>query len=75
MELNNRTSDKMGRIDVILDDKLENEFREEVFKSKGMKRGNISKAIQEAITQWIKSERTKRSNAAKKAWKTRKGEK
>ncbi len=65
----------MGRIDVILDDKLENEFREEVFKSKGMKRGNISKAIQEAITQWIKSERTKRSNAAKKAWKTRKGEK
>jgi hypothetical protein len=62
----------MGRIDVILDDILEKEFREEVFKSKGMKRGNITKAIHEAIIQWINNERKKRSEAAKKAWKTRK---
>jgi len=43
----------MGRIDIILPDKLEKRFREEVFKRLGMKRGNITLAIQEAIAQWI----------------------
>jgi hypothetical protein len=62
----------MGRIDVILPDNLEEEFRTEVFKSKGMKKGNITAAIIDAIKMWIKQERAKRSNAAKKAWKTRK---
>ena len=62
----------MGRIDVILPDKLEEEFRTEVFKSKGMKRGNITAAIVDAIRIWIQKERKKRSNAAKKAWGTRK---
>jgi hypothetical protein len=62
----------MGRIDVILPDKLEKEFREEVFKQLGMKRGNITVAIIEAIESWMKENKTKRSNAAKKAWKKRK---
>ena len=62
----------MGRIDVILPDDLEEEFRTEVFKSKGMKRGNITAAIVDAINMWIQEERNKRSNAAKKAWEKRK---
>jgi hypothetical protein len=62
----------MGRIDVILPDDLEEEFRTEVFKSKGMKRGNITAAIVDAIKIWILDERKKRSNAAKKAWEKRK---
>jgi len=63
----------MGRIDIILDDDLEKEFREEVFKGYGMKKGNITQAIEEAIKMWIDFQRTKRSEAAKKAWIKRKG--
>ena len=44
----------MGRIDVILPDKLEKQFRKKVFEKFGMKKGNITLAIQEAIGQWIK---------------------
>jgi len=63
----------MGRIDVILPDALEKEFRTEVFKQLGMKRGNITVAIIEAIENWIEKNKIKRSNAAKKAWEKRKG--
>ena len=66
----------MGNIKVILPDDLEQEFREEIFKSKGMKRGNITIAIEEAIRMWIGANKKKRSEAAKKAWEKRKeGEK
>lgn len=43
----------MGRVDIILPDDLEQRFREEVFKRLGMKRGNITLAVQEAIEQWV----------------------
>jgi hypothetical protein len=43
----------MGRIDVILPDDLEEKFRKKVFDKYGMKRGNITTAIQEAIENWI----------------------
>lgn len=65
----------MGNIKVILPDKLEEEFREEVFKQYGMKKGNLTKAIEEAITTWIEEKKNKRSNAAKKAWDTRREQK
>jgi len=42
------------RIDVYLDEDLEKRFKEQVFKRKGMKKGNISESIQEAILLWIK---------------------
>lgn len=64
----------MGRIDIILDDDLEKEFRGEVFKGYGMKKGNITQAIEEAIKMWIDFQRTKRSEAAKKAWKKRRNQ-
>ena len=62
----------MGAIKVILSDELEEKFRNEVFKSKGMKKGNITIAIEEAVNMWIENLQQKRSNAAKKAWETRK---
>jgi hypothetical protein len=65
----------MGAIKVILQDDLEEQFRTEVFKSKGMKKGNLTEAIEEAVKMWIKSQKEKRSNAAKKAWETRKNKK
>jgi hypothetical protein len=43
----------MGRMDIILPDELEHRFREEVFKRYGMKKGNITIAIREAIELWI----------------------
>ena len=61
----------MGTLKVTIPDDLEKEFREEIFKSKGMKKGNISKAVEEAIRLWIEHQRKKRSEAAKKAWETR----
>jgi hypothetical protein len=44
---------EMARMDIIIPDDLEKRFREEVFKRLGMKRGNITLAIQEAIEKWI----------------------
>ena len=61
----------MGRINFVIPDEIEDKFRQEVYKSKGMKKGNISKAIKEAILLWMNTEQKKRSNAAKKAWETR----
>jgi hypothetical protein len=65
----------MGAIKVLLPDDLELEFRNEVFKQLGMKKGNLTIAIEEAIRNWIDTRQDKRSEAARKAWKTRKGEK
>jgi hypothetical protein len=62
----------MGRIDVILPDDLENEFRAEVARMLGMKKGNLSIAIEEAIREWIDSRHKRRSEIAEKAWETRK---
>ncbi|MGI0058477.1 MAG: ribbon-helix-helix domain-containing protein [Nitrosotalea sp.] len=62
----------MGRIDIVLSDETELELRQEIVKELGMKKGNISIAIEEAIKLWIASKREKRSKTAKKAWETRK---
>ncbi len=48
------------RIDVYLPEEQEQRFREEVFKRKGMKKGNISEATQEAILMWMNTKPIKR---------------
>jgi hypothetical protein len=63
----------MGRIDVNLPDKLEEEFRREVAKELGMRRGNLSIALQEGIKLWIETHKQRRTEIANKAWITRKG--
>jgi predicted secreted acid phosphatase len=47
------------RIDVYLSSDRERRFKEEVFKRKGMKKGNISEAVDEAILLWINAEPSK----------------
>lgn len=43
----------MGKINIILSDEIEKKFRQAVFKVKGMKKGNISEAIEDAIKEWM----------------------
>ena len=54
----------MARIDVILDDNLEKKFREEVFKRYGMKRGNLTEAVQDAIKLWLAQEKIKKNSGS-----------
>jgi hypothetical protein len=46
----------MGRIDVNLDDKLEQRLRLAVVKRYGGKKGDLGKAVEEAIEKWLKEE-------------------
>lgn len=41
------------KLTVLIEDNLDKRFREAIFKSKGMYRGNITEAIEEAIELWI----------------------
>ncbi len=47
---------KMGIINAKLPDDLEDKFRTTVFNRFGMKKGNINKAVEEAIKEWINKE-------------------
>jgi hypothetical protein len=46
----------MGKIDLIVSDELEREFRDAVYRRYGMKKGNITKSVDEALRDWIKKE-------------------
>lgn len=48
-------------------DQLEQEFRKAVFETKGMKKGNISLALEEAIEMWIEDAVKKKKAKAKQA--------
>ena len=43
----------MARINFVLNDELDQEFRMEVARRIGMKKGNIQIAVEEAIRDWI----------------------
>lgn len=46
----------MGKLNISIRDEIEDRFRARVFKRKGMKKGNLKKAIEEAMTLWISTE-------------------
>jgi len=48
----------MGRIEAVIPDKLDQEFRIEVIKRIGGKKGNLLRAITEAIELWVGSDET-----------------
>jgi regulator of replication initiation timing len=50
----------MARINLYIPDELENEFRTMIFQKYGLKKGNIAKAIEEAINLWIENEKKRR---------------
>ncbi len=45
----------MARINLVIDDELDEQFRREVAARLGMKKGNIKIAIEEAMKMWIKA--------------------
>lgn len=46
----------MGKLNVVISDEIDTKFRQEVFKRKGMKKGNLTEALEEAMALWIKSD-------------------
>ena len=50
----------MTRLDVNINDELEKKFRETVYHTKGMKRGNLTISLEEAIELWIKNQKVKK---------------
>lgn len=50
----------MAKMIFEIDDKLEEQFRNEVFQRKGLKRGVIKDALIEAMNLWIKNDITER---------------
>lgn len=54
----------MGRINLILPDDFEKKFRDTVYQKHGLKRGNITESIIEALKDWIKkNEKEKRGGS------------
>ena len=45
----------MGKLHVSVRDRIDRRFREVVFKRKGMKKGNLTEAVEEAMLLWINS--------------------
>lgn len=51
----------MGKMNIVLNDETEEKFRRAVFENLGMKKGNISLALEEAIEVWIAQQAKKKS--------------
>jgi hypothetical protein len=45
----------MGKMNVVISDEIEEQFRLTIANYKGFKKGNISEALEEAIVLWINS--------------------
>jgi len=47
---------ELKRINITLPDELEERFRLEVAKRKGMRKGNLGKAVEEALVLWMEED-------------------
>ncbi len=56
----------MGKMNIKLSDDTEERFRKAVSNSKGMRKGNISIAIEEAIDLWIEEQNRKQHSQRNK---------
>jgi hypothetical protein len=46
-------------MNVVIDDRLEERFRKAIADTKGLRKGNISEALEEAIDLWIRAKTMK----------------
>lgn len=50
----------MGKLNVKIKNDVDVKFREEVFRRKGMKKGNLTEALEEAMLLWINTDTLKK---------------
>lgn len=55
----------MGRLDLNIADELEEKFRAKVYQRKGMKKGNLTESLEEAIVLWMSTEPTTQGKKSK----------
>jgi hypothetical protein len=55
----------VGKVNLTISDELEKEFREVAYKEKGMKKGFLTDATEEAIEVWLKYVKEKRRKERK----------
>lgn len=48
------------KLTVLIDDELDERFRRAVFETKGMHKGNLTEALEEAMNCWIKEQMQKK---------------
>jgi hypothetical protein len=58
----------MGSMNLTIDDKLEKEFREVAYRQKGMKKGFLTGATEEAIKVWLGYVKLKHMSKDDKLW-------
>jgi hypothetical protein len=49
----------MGKLNLVISDNLDNKFRQEVAERLGMKKGNLTKAVEEALNLWLNEKKRK----------------
>jgi hypothetical protein len=50
------------RLNLVVDEDLEQKFRRAVFERYGMKKGNIQKAVEEALGEWMDKQKKDRKS-------------
>lgn len=55
-------SNGMGKINIVISDSIEKLFRDTIGSYKGVKKGSISEAMNEAIEMWIESKSSSNTN-------------
>jgi hypothetical protein len=58
----------MGKINLTINDDLERQFRELAYKTKGMKKGFLTDATEEAITIWLEYVKLQMSKSKGDLW-------
>jgi len=49
----------MGKLNLVISDDLDEKFRQGVAKELGMKKGNLTKAVEEALKLWLNEKKRK----------------
>ena len=52
----------MARLNNKISDKLDDDFRKAISHKFGMRKGNLDKAVTEAITEWTEKNKSKKEN-------------
>lgn len=51
--MHNYSGIEMGKINLEIKDEVDSRFREAVFKKRGMKKGNLTQSLEEAMLMWV----------------------